>query len=253
MPNQIHFDGEDDGVWFQYYPPRSHIVKHDKKDRIINLCALFLYVMYRSILFDAYNSNPNLADDISSHEKQYVESETSELSQASIYLNPVHHYAVAASLNAMNTWLEPYEKMQCYFAYESLQGRKRIVGFVHFQEKTVNENKIVYIAQAGVISSKQRMAVGRRLMQCVLAHYDTGTHFKILTRVFNTAAIRLYGERLLFSPINKEDVKKLGYDGDKYCGFEFTTTREYLDKIISNIKGIDEEDCMSGLKATMQL
>ena len=59
-------------------------------------------------------------------------------------------------------------------------------------------------------------------MECVLSHYPAGTHFYIVTRVFNHEAKLLYSNRLGFTPINEDVIEQLGCD-QRYCGFEHTT------------------------------
>jgi hypothetical protein len=118
--------------------------------------------------------------------------------------------------------------MKCYIACKYEKGRKSKVGFVHFKEDTVDGKPVVYIAQAGV--QDRGKSIGRRLMECVLAHYPPETEFYILTRVFNTDAVALYQERLKFQPIGETEIKQLGYD-ERYCGFRHTTTESEVSAI----------------------
>ena len=216
------FDDKNDAPWFEYCERApDNFFPLGKREGRINISALILYAIYRTVVFDSYELKPNLADDIRSHKNEYHEMTGSRLAANPVYTNPVHHHSVAASLGAMKEWLDPKENMQCYFAYQNVNGHKRIVGFIHFQEKIMGSDAVVYIAQAGVIN--RSTGVGRRLMECVLSHYPGGMHFKILTRVFNTEAKSLYQDRLLFSPMREEEVSHLGYD-NRYCGFEHTTS-----------------------------
>lgn len=194
-----------------------------------NITLLQLYSLYRNSLYDSYKLKPDLAKDIQVYSNVFQE-KTAATSGKSVnnplYAEPLYHYSVAGSLDAMKTWNESKGQMKCYIAYEltadSMQKvHKRIVGFVHFTLKTVNDQSVVYIAQAGV--SRQGQSIGRRLMECVLSHYPAGTKFNILTRVFNSDAVTLYHKRLDFQPMEKNEIEQLGYN-ERYCGFQHTTT-----------------------------
>jgi hypothetical protein len=128
----------------------------------------------------------------------------------------------------MQEWKDSDSKMKAYIAYQEIDGHKKKVGFVHFIEKTVEGKPVVYIAQAGVSNPSQ--GVGRRLMECVLAHYPAETEFYILTRVFNTEAKNLYQKRFGFSPIEEKEIKQLGYDS-RYWGFKHTTSQKEVELI----------------------
>jgi hypothetical protein len=213
---------------FEYYPviPQKTINK-------LNLAALRFYGFYRNIVYDAYQKKPGLAHDIKNYKKVYEEKEISTLSQDACYLNPLYHYSVTASLGAMQEWKDSQKNMRCYIASEYSKEKCRYipVGFVHFEEAKVNNNPVVYIAQLGVTTPGK--GIGRRLMECVLAHYPAGTEFYVLTRVFNTEAKTLYQKRFNFSSIQEEEIKQLGYD-TRYCGFKHITLPEEIEAI--NIK-----------------
>lgn len=230
MSRRITFNGVDDGIWFEYCESAPDKFLPIGKAGRIHTTGLYLYGMYRNALYDSYKLKPDLAEDIRSYPKVFHENEVSALSANPLYNDPLYHYSVAGCLDAAKTWLNPGEKLKSYFAYQDVDGHKKIVGFVHFTETLINEGPVVYIAQAGVINRSK--GVGRRLMECVLSHYPAGTHFNILTRVFNTEAKTLYEQRLHFSPIGEEEVRQLGYD-KRYCGFEHTTSADE----VSAIKG----------------
>lgn len=249
MTREIRFTNKNDEVWFKYFdhPPATKLSPPKKKDKGINLAALSLYLMYRTAIFNSYTLKPDLTDDITSYKKQYDSTLALSQNLQSIYHNPVHHYSVKASLDAMNDWLDRKQEMKCYLAYQNVEGCKKIVGFVHFQEKTMNRNSFVYIAQIGV--TNRSCGIGTRLMECVLSHYPGNTHFKILTRAFNTEAKSLYQDKMNFSPFSQEEVHQLGYD-NKYCGFKYTTSCDQVEAIKKKIEDIDNIKSTPSLRAS---
>lgn len=221
-------------------------LKGDQSAFRLNITALHLYSLYRNSIFDSYSKNPDLATDIKERKKQYEEPKESKFASSRLYQSPVYHYAIAASLDAMKEWKDSTNKMKCYIAYETQNGKRVKIGFVHFQEKTVNNKNIVYIAQAGVLNPGQH--IGRHLMECVLAHYPADTEFYILTRIFNTEAKNLYQKRLSFTPITSDEIQKLGYD-ERYCGFRHTTSQQEINVIESRkLKNDLPHDVMSNRK-----
>jgi ribosomal protein S18 acetylase RimI-like enzyme len=195
----------------------------------VNLAALSLYGFYRNAVYDSYKEKPDLAEDIKTRRKEFVEQVESSTNN-DLYKDPLYHYSVAACLGAMKEWKDPSEKMHAYMAYETVDGVKHRIGFVHFNEKVVDGNPVVYIAQAGV--QFRGTGIGRHLMECVLSHYPADTEFYILTRVFNSEAKGLYEKRLGFKPIQDEEIIALGYD-DRYCGFKHRTSLMEIDAIKS--------------------
>lgn len=164
----------------------------------INLAALSLYGLYKKSVYDSYKEKPDLAQDIKSRKKEFIERENPKLING-LYQEPLYHYSIAACLGAMQEWNDPNEEMRTYMAYDNTRGAQCKIGFVHFNEKIVDNKPVVYIAQAGV--EGRGKGIGKHLMESVLAHYPAGTEFYILTRVFNTEAKNLYEKRLGFAPI----------------------------------------------------
>lgn len=196
----------------------------------VNISALHFYGFYRNSVYDSYKEKADLAVDIKERKNEYKEDKESSLSENALYKSPLYHYSIAASLGAMKEWKESDGKMKCYMAYQNKHGQKSKIGFVHFTEQTVNDKKVVYIAQAGVLNRGH--GIGRHLMECVLTHYPSSTEFYIVTRVFNTEAKNLYQKRLGFTPIEANETKQLGYD-DRYCGFKHTSTSQEINAINS--------------------
>lgn len=215
----IIFTDKADDIFFSY---QDHLPSGSMNLRL-NVAAFHLYGLYRNAVYDSYKEKKDLAEDIRKYEKVFDEKKESKLSA-----EPLYHYAVTASLRAMKEWKDSGNKMKAYIAFQEVDGHKKKVGFVHFIEKTVEDKPVVYIAQAGV--SNRSHGVGRRLMECVLAHYPAKTEFYILTRVFNTQAINLYQNRFCFSPIEEKEIMQLGYDS-RYCGFKHTTSQKEVDLI----------------------
>lgn len=194
----------------------------------VNVSALHLYGLYRNSVYDSYKEKADLATDIKERKNEYQEAKESKLAEHTLYKSPLYHYSVAASLGAMKEWKESNGSMKCYIAYQNKDGHRTKIGFVHFTEQTVNDKKVVYIAQAGVLNRGH--SIGRHLMECVLAHYPANTEFYILTRVFNTEAKNLYQKRLSFTPIEANEIQQLGYDS-RYCGFKHSTTEQEIGTI----------------------
>ena len=219
---KIRFKDNDDGIWFEYCETIPENFSSLGEQGRINLTGLYLYSMYRNTIYDSYRIKPDLAEDIKTYKKVFREKDSSTLSQSSTYNDPLYHYSVAGAISAIKEWENQHQKMLCYFAYQNISGRKKIVGFVGFVKRTLSDAPVVYIAQAGVINRSH--GVGKRLMECVLSDYPPETRFTILTRIFNSEAKSLYHRKLNFSPMSEEMVKQLGYD-ERYCGFEHTTSR----------------------------
>ncbi len=230
---KIKFKDKEDQIWFEYVdtPEKLPLKKRGK----VNLTGLYLYGMYRNTLYDSYKEKINLAEDIKVYPKVFDE-HPSKLDDT-LYKDPLYHYSVAGCLAATNEWLNQEERIKSYVACELVKNHKnagyhkRIVGIVHFVEKQIDDENFVYIAQAAV--AHRSAGIGKRLMECVLSHYPENTHFKILTRVFNDNAQKLYHEKLHFSPIEIEAIKQLGYD-ERYCGFEHTTSSTEIQLINEN-------------------
>lgn len=224
---------QDSSAEFEYHdlPPNRTVNLRIKSESAykVNITALHLYGLYRNSLCASYSEKPDLAIDILERENAYQDE--SKLAEGTSYKSPLYHYAVACSLSTMKEWSESNGAMKCYIAYQNNQGHRSKIGFVHFTEQTVNDKKVIYIAQAAVLNRGH--GVGRHLMECVLAHFPANTEFYILTRIFNTEAKTLYHNRLSFSPIESNEIEQLGFDG-RYCGFKRTTTQEEINAIKSN-------------------
>ena len=218
---RIQFRDRQDGVWFEYKDTAGqHTIPVGKHEGKINLTGLYLYGMYRNAIYDSYKKKEDLAEDIKSHPPVFTEKTGSFFEGSRLHSSPLYHYAVSGSVSSINEWIKSDDRMKCYFAYKNIDGVNKIIGFVHFIEKMVDGRSAIYISQAGVMN--QSTGVGRRLMECVLSHYPAGTHFYIVTRVFNHEAKLLYSNRLGFTPIDEDVIEKLGCD-QRYCGFEHTT------------------------------
>ena len=215
---------------YQEYLPKKTVNLRIKNESIykINISALHMYGLYKNSIYDSYKEKQDLAQDIKERQREYEEKSGTVLSKTTRFLDPLHHYSVAASLGAMNEWQDKDAKIKCYMAYKNVEGRNVKIGFAHFAEREVNNKPVVYIAQADVINRGQ--GIGRHLMECILAHYPPETEFYVLTRIFNTDAKILYGERLKFNLIEEDEIKQLGYD-NRYCGFKHSTTPEKIDEI----------------------
>jgi ribosomal protein S18 acetylase RimI-like enzyme len=221
MPQTISFT-KNENIEFVYH---SHMPKSNKK---VNLFALQMYGLYRNTVYDSYKQKEDLAQDIKNYKKQYIEPNDSFFSSSDLYKDPLYHYSVMASTDAISTWANPAEKMQSYVAYKTVEGKKKHLGIVQFCVMEVEGKPIVYIAQAGVASRGQ--GIGRMLMECVLTHFPAGTEFYICTRVFNTEAKALYHQALKFEPISKDQLSLFNLN-ERYCGFKHTTTQPELDAV----------------------
>jgi ribosomal protein S18 acetylase RimI-like enzyme len=239
MPQTIRFI-KNENIEFVYH---FHMPKSSKK---VNLFALQMYGLYRNTVYDSYKQKADLAQDIKSYKKQYIEPNSSFFSSTELYTDPLYHYSVMASTDAISTWANPAEKMQSYVAYQTVDGKKKRFGMVQFCEMEVAGKPVVYIAQAGVASRGQ--GVGRMLMECVLTHYPAGTEFYICTRIFNTEAKTLYNQALKFEPISKDQLALFKLD-ERYCGFKHTTTQQELDAVKRKlVKPLDDAASSMGVK-----
>lgn len=253
-PGTIRFTDKDDDVLFEFQeklPAESIIIKlpasngHSAENYRVNSAALSSYLLYRKALVQSYGQKTDLALDI----KKPKQSRTPELDGDVTYENFVtkanfnaserglDQYSIAVSLDTIQRWKdETNEHMQSFIAYEKVNGYKIKLGFVLFQEKIMDGRSVIYIAEAAV--SKIGASIGRRLMECVLAHFPAGTEFQILTREFNTEAKDLYGQRFLFEPLTKEQIAKLDYDSERYVGF----SRISKESELAEIKGKQESN-----------
>ena len=246
---RIQFSDRQDGVWFEYKNSiRQESRSIGKLEGKINLTGLYLYGMYRNAIYDSYKKKVDLAEDIKSYPHAFSHKPGTFFSSDRLYMDPLYHYAVSGSASTMKEWINSEDEMKCYLAYKNIDGVKAITGFVHFEEKKINGNNAVYISQAGVLN--QSSGVGRRLMECVLSHFAPGTHFYIVTRVFNNDARFLYSNRLNFTPLDENIMNELGCD-QRYCGFERTTTEEEVCSILDRKINFIEEQNMTQHQSQM--
>lgn len=252
----LRFTDKNDDVLFEFQeklPNKSVVVKipatngHPAETYRVNPDEVESYLLYRKALVQSYGQKPDLAPDI----KKPKESRTPELDGDENYeafvtkanLNKsergLDQYSIAVSVDTMQRWKDDAkEHMKSFVAYENINGFKEKLGFVLFQEKEIDGKSVVYIAEAAV--SKPGASIGRRLMECVLAHFPLGTEFHILTRKFNTEAKDLYGERLKFDPLTKEEVAKLDYDPERYIGFKHVSNGQELAAIKGKQSNIEK-------------
>ena len=244
---RLQFSDRQDGVWFEYADTaKKREVRVGNHGGKINLTGLYLYGMYRNAIYDSYKKKEDLAEDIKSHPYVFTEKAGSFFEGSQLHNSPLYHYAVSGSASSINEWINSDNRMKCYFAYKNIDGINKIIGFVHFIEKIVDGNSAIYISQAGVMN--QSTGVGRRLMECVLSHYPAGTHFYIVTRVFNHEAKLLYSNRLGFTSINEETIRQLGCD-QRYCGFEHITMAVEVQSIQDRkIDFIEEQNTTNNFK-----
>lgn len=237
---RIQFIDRQDGVWFEYKDTvKQNTIPVGRHEGKINLTGLYLYGLYRNAIYDSYEKKEDLADDIKSYPHVFTEKTGSFFERSRLHDSSLYHYAVSGAVSSISEWVKSDDRMKCYLAYKRIAGINKIIGFVHFTEKMVDSRGVVYISQAGVMS--QSTGVGRRLMECVLSHYPVGTHFNIVTRIFNHEAKLLYSNRLGFNPINEDVIEQLGYD-KRYCGFEHTTIIDEIQSIKNRkIDFVDEE------------
>lgn len=183
----------------------------------INMAALTLWGNYRTAIRTSYQAKPDLAPDIKAFNQNPLHIEKGRI----VNSDPVDNYALYATGLGIRKLNEGTAKS--YIAYQKdPTGYPRKIGFASFYEEKINGKSVIYISDAMVNTDFKGKSVGRRLMQCVLAHYPAGTEFYILTRKFNSEAIALYRDRLGFSPTTLEELKALDYD-ERYVGFKHTT------------------------------
>lgn len=243
----LRFNDKNDDVLFEFQeklPNKSVVIKipatngHAAETYRVNPDALGAYLLYRKALVQSYGLKPDLALDI----KKPEQSRTPELDGDANYeafitkanLNKsergLDQYSIAICIDTMQRWKDDAkEHMRSFVAYENINGFKEKLGFVLFQEKEIDGKPVVYIAESAV--SKPGTSIGRRLMECVLAHFPLGTKFHILTRKFNTEAKDLYRTRFGFESLTKEEVAKLDYNPERYIGFKHVSNRPELDAI----------------------
>ncbi len=246
-PETYRFKDKQDDVFLEYHkkvPGKSIVIRisatdgHEAECYRINPTLLESYLIYRREFVLSYGTKPDLAKDIKYPKPLRVP----ELKGQETYetfatrLNTpergLDEYSIAIALDSMKRWNDSAKQyMQSFIAYETESGIKTEIGFVLFQEKTINGRPVVYIAEAAV--SRRGDSIGRRLMECVLAHYSHGTEFHILARNFNTDAINLYEKRLGFEPLTRSEVIKLNYNPDRYMGFKHISNERELEKIKS--------------------
>lgn len=142
-------DGSSDINYRHYIHIPDRKVAHGR----ITLAALFFYFLYREAIYHSYKKKSNLAEDIKVKPKQFKEKNDS--------YDPVYHYSIAASLQAMQDWNHPAEEIQAYIVYEN--STKRKIGFVHFTEKIFNGKPVVYIAQLAVLLMFRGKSIGRQV------------------------------------------------------------------------------------------
>ncbi len=208
--------------------------------RGVNVSALQLYALYRNAVYESYKDLPDLAEDIKVFPKQFSETKRSGIVQED-RADPLYHYAVAASLDAVNEWGAKSGNMRAYVACEKEKNadtgatRDRKIGFINFVETEMNGKPVVYIAQAGARNFDQ--GVGRRLTESVVAGYPAGTEFYVLTRVFNARTknlVRKFEQKnLAITEIDRDEIMKLNYHPDRYCGFKYVLSQEMIDDVKS--------------------
>ncbi len=224
MPIAIKFnDIENKKIVFRYYNTLPECLVAKKK---INLHALKLYALYRNTLFGSYRrpeKRADIAKDILVKKPVFEEKNAVFMSQAD-ETNSIYHYAIDVAIDSVKELQDTNQNMKSVFAYKE----SKIIGFISFQERMMEDREIVYIAHAGVTDRGNH--IGRHLMQCVFLNYPVGTEFYVLTRVFNTDAQNLYSGRFKLNPISLEEIRALGYD-ERYCGFKGNTNQEMLDEI----------------------
>ena len=230
---RIAFNDSSGDLCFQY-----HATIPDETNRL-NLAAFQLYWLYRNTVYESYRQKPNLAPDIQAWGKAY-DTKGDSGKQAAYQQDSLHHYSVASSLGAMQDWKNPAKRIRCFIAYPNEYSNSP-VGFVHFKETRIDDREVVYIAEMG--AKARGTHVGRRLLECVLGHYNAGMEFYVLTRVFNTEAKTLYQEKFNFSPIDLNQIRQLGYD-ERYCGFTHVTSEEEVQRIHEKQieKGLTDRD-----------
>lgn len=210
------------------------------------MAALTLFGLYRKTVHVSYGAKNDLAQDI----KEFNLNPDHIANKRVIDENdPLNSYAIYASLLGIKEIAE--QKAKCYIAYQKgNNGWSNKIGFASFREATIDDKPMVYICSAGVHKDYVGKGVGRRLMECILAHYPENTEFYILTRKFNTEAITLYRNRLNFESISIDEIKQLDYD-DRYVGFKRKMTAKELVEI--NDKREDASSKISKSKLSVRV
>ena len=211
--------------------------------RGVNISALQLYALYRNSVYQSYKDLPDLAEDIKAFPKQYSEPDQSSFSQAAATAShdPVYHYAVAAASDTMKEWKSNPDNTRAYIAYKNEcdpdtgRAREKKVGFINFVDTELLGKPVVYVAQAGVRDFDE--SIGRRLTESVVAGYPAGTEFYMLTRVFNARTknlVKKFEQKgIQVDAIGPDEVRKLNYDPDRYCGFKYILSQQTIDDVKS--------------------
>lgn len=226
------FKNSPDHIEFEYCDTLpDHVIGLGTAGKL-NLTAFHLYGLYRNSLYDSYaekrdkkGGEEKVAPDILERKMEYHESKASLLKDP-VQKEPLYHYTVATAIGATQEWQDPQKQMRGFLAYEWIKDVRTLIGFVDFNERLIDGQKVIYISTAAVLRRGEH--IGRRLMELVLAHFPPGTTFYILTRVFNTEAKNLYGERLKFSPIGPDEIRQLDYSPERYCGYKHKSTPEEI-------------------------
>ena len=223
---KVAFKSNNDSIYFEYHdtPPEDIIQFRIKDEQAykINASALQLYFLYRKTLQNSCaEKKEKLAKDIQEFPKNFFTHPKTED-------NNLRHYSANVALSTVLEWIEQKKPVQCYIAYKHTKDGPIMAGFVHFYREKIDDKDVVYISQAGVALLNAK--IGTRLMKLVLAHFEEGTEFYILTRKFNTEAIGLYNQKLGFTDIKSNEISQLGYD-QRYVGFKHTTSFEEIKAI----------------------
>lgn len=215
------FTDKKDNIWFEFHEQLP--TNKEQNAFNVNIAALTLYGMYRTTVYESYGTKPDLAQDIKTFNQNPEHLKNGRVIHPE---DSLYNYSIYGAMLGIKKLLS---QAQSYIAYQkNQQGWPEKVGFVSFYRGKVDGRDVVYIADAGVKFRGQ--SIGRRLMECVLTHFDPGTEFYILTRKFNTEAVNLYQDKLGFKSISLAEIKQLDYD-DRYVGFNHTTTQLELNSI----------------------
>lgn len=228
------FKDTSDDTWYEFHETLPENTREYKVN--INLAALTLFGLYRKTIYVSYGAKPDLAQDI----KEF-NSNPEHISHGRVIDkdDSLNSYAIYGSLSAIKEIAE--QKAKCYIAYQKdSNGWPKKIGFASFREATIDGKPVVYICSAGVRADYVGKGIGRRLMECILAHYPENTEFYILTRRFNSEAITLYRDRFNFEPISIEQIRQLEYD-ERYVGFKRKMTGEELVEINNKREDISSE------------
>ncbi len=134
------FKDADDRIEFEYCDSLpDEAVKLGKEGRF-NITALHLYSLYRNSLHDSYVKKPDVAADILARQPEYKESVASLLTNP-IQKSALYHYTVGTAVGALKEWQDPEQKMKGFLAYEKIDGRRTLIGFVDFNEHVVNHKR----------------------------------------------------------------------------------------------------------------